>query len=95
MPDNSTPPNTSAQEKKSALAYCFANGLLLACLITFGKVFHQWWESGNLMLDAHTAFTFFFWFFGGAIIGWLSWRQKRAIAQHLERKAQEDQTPPK
>ena len=31
----------------------------------------------------------------GAIIGWLSWRQKRAIAQHLERKAQEDQTPPK
>ena len=95
MPNDSATPENTPQEKKSALGYCIANGLLLACLITFGKVFHQWWESGNLLFDAHTAFTFGFWFFGGTVIGWLSWRQKRAVAQHLERSKQDEQAPPK
>jgi hypothetical protein len=91
IPTPTTPP---AADWRAALRCSLTNGLMLSSLVSTGRLVHQWWQTDRIDFNDDIRFSLIFWFFGGAIIGLISWRQtQKNLASQAQ--AASDDTPPK
>lgn len=66
---------SSTKRNLGALRHMGGTAALLSLLSTASRILDQWSATGSISLNSQIIYSALFWFVGGAVIGYLTWRR--------------------
>lgn len=66
---------SSTKRNFSALRHVGVTAVLLSLLSTASRILDQWSATGSITFNSQIIYSAVFWFVGGAVIGYLTWRR--------------------